>query len=101
MQYFRISVTLKSKNDTAVSFLDFELAKEQEDIMLITKLLQKTDYHWLMDSLTFIKYSNLEKIFVKYDNGASVGEVGEANIIFLVSILHLHISLGIFPIFLK
>jgi len=53
----KISVTLKSKNDKAVYLLDFELAKEQEHIMLITSLLQKTDYHWLMDSLIFIKYS--------------------------------------------
>jgi len=59
----KISFTLKSKNDTAVYFLDFELAKEQGDIMYFTSLLQKTDYHWLLDSLTFIKYSILEKYF--------------------------------------
>jgi len=29
----KISATPKSKNDTAVCFLDFELAKEQELIM--------------------------------------------------------------------
>jgi len=46
-----------SKNDTTVYLLDFELAKEQEHIMLITSLLQKSDYHWPMDSLIFIKYS--------------------------------------------
>ena len=56
-----ISVTLKSKNDIAVYLLDFELAREQEHIMLITSFLQKTDYHWLMNSLIFIKYTILKK----------------------------------------
>ena len=48
-----------SKNDTTVYLLDFELAKEQEHIMLITSLLQKSDYHGFMHRVTFIKYGIL------------------------------------------
>ena len=56
-----ISATLKSKNDTAVYFLDFEQAKEQEHIMQITSLFQKTDYHGFEYRLTFAKFCILEK----------------------------------------
>jgi len=57
----KISVTLKSKNDTAVYFSDFELAKEQEHIMQITSLFQKIDYHGFMYRLTFAKFCILEE----------------------------------------
>ena len=72
----KILETLKSKNDTAVCFSVFELAKEQELIMWITSLLHKTEYHGFMYHLTFMMSSILEKkIFVTYDNGASIGKV--------------------------
>ena len=58
----KISATPKSKNDTAVCFLDFELAKEQELIMYITSLLHEIYYHVFMYHLTLIKSSILEKI---------------------------------------
>jgi len=56
-----ISETLKYKNYTAVYLLHFELAKEEELIMQITSLLQKTYYHGFMYCLTFVKFCILEE----------------------------------------